>query len=114
MVVHVPYGSHASCYAIEVATKVGKAHRTVLQQLVTVQTAVVIAQSAVQRPAVYGLADGRIETYVKQSIVRNQVFHTQVLRLLPHAANACRQFPAIPLVGQVAHVVCQCMQLEEK
>ena len=112
VMVHVPDGSHASRHPVEVAAKVSEAPCTVLFQCVTMQASVVIPDAAVQCPAVYGLADGGIEADVKQAVVWYQVFLAQVLRLLPHAAHACRQFPALPFVGQVAHVVRQRVQLE--
>ena len=79
------------------------------------QSAVVIAQTTIQRPSVSkSFRGGGIDAEVEEAIVRNQIFLALVARLLIHAADARGEFPAVPLMGNVTQVVGQRMQLEEQ
>ena len=88
---------------------------TILFQSIPMQSAVVIAQTTIQRPSVSKtFRGGGIDAEVEEAIVRNQIFLALVARLLIHAADARREFPAVPLMGNVTQVVGQRMQLEEQ
>ena len=51
-------------------------------------------------------------TDVPQPISRNENLLAQVLRALPHAANAGGKLPAVEVLYQIAHVVSQRVQTE--
>ena len=113
VVVHVEYGTDATRHTIEVAREIHETLFAVLHEFVAVQSAVVVAHAAIQRPAVTErLRGGGIESEVKQTVVGNEIFLALVLRRLIHAADACRQLPSVPFVGDVTHVVGQRVQLE--
>ena len=88
---------------------------TILFQSIPMQSAVVIAQATIQRPAVSKtFRGGGIDAEVEKTVVRNQIFLALVARLLIHAADARGEFPTVPLMGNVTQVVGQRMQLEEQ
>ena len=92
--------------------EVRKAHLVILCQLVTVQRAVVIAQTAVKCPPVNRFANSGEQPDVKQTVVRNEIFLPLVEGLLVHTTQTCRQLPAVLFVGQVTQVVGQRVQFE--
>ena len=113
VVVHVEYGTDATRHTVEVAREIRETLLVILHEFVAMQSAVVVAHTAIQRPAVVQrLRGGGIESEIKQSVVGNEVFLALVLRRLIHAADACRQLPTVPFAGDVTHVVGQRMQLE--
>ena len=75
MVVDIADGPDATRQTIEVTGEIHKAHLTVLHQLISVQSTVVITQTSTQCPAVAKVFRGSgIEAEVKEAAVRYQVF----------------------------------------
>ena len=113
VVAHIKHSPNAARQSIEVAREIREAQFIILHQLIAMQVAMVITHATVQRPAVTQLLRGcGIEAEVKQAVVWNQVFLTLVARFLIHTTNTRREFPAVKLVGHVAQVVGQRVQLE--
>ena len=97
----------------------GEVHETlfaIFLQRIAMQSAVVVAQAAVQRPAVaQALRGSGIDTEIKETVVRNQVLLSLVARLLIHAADTCRKFPTVgKLVGHIAQIVSQRVEFEKE
>ena len=91
VVVHVEYGTDATRHTVEVAREIRETLFAVLHEFVAVQSAVVVAHTAIQRPAVVQrLRGGGIEPEVKQPVVGNEIFLALVLRRLIHAADTRR------------------------
>ena len=113
MVVHVPNGTNTSRHTVKVAFQIAESQLVLVDELIAMHAAVVVAHAAIQCPAIQTFAGSGIDAEVEQPVFGNQRLLAFVQRLLIHAADACRQFPTVPFLCQVAHVIGQRVQLKE-